>query len=809
MRFIYQLRRQRIGLASVDTVERRVTRRSLFHLGGLGIAKAGICFLFVGSSIGSPALAGGAPNGPGEDATVQEPSAGYVGREACVICHEEQVRQWSGSHHDLAMQEANEKTVLGNFEGTEFDYYGTVSRFYRQGGRFMVRTDGPDGRLTDYEVKYTFGVDPLQQYLIAFPGGRLQALGIAWDTRPAAEGGQRWFHLYPDEKITHDDPLHWTGPYLNWNSMCAECHSTDLHKGYDPAANRFETTWSEVNVSCEACHGPGARHIAWAEQAAKGQEGEADKGLAVSFTERRGVRWTIDPETGNARRSQPRETDVEIETCARCHSRRGVLSEDYAHGRPLMDTHLPQLLTRGMYYPDGQMQDEVYVYGSFIQSKMHRAGVTCSDCHEPHSLQLRVPGNGVCLQCHLAAKYDSKGHHFHARESPGAACVACHMPERTYMVVDRRRDHSMRVPRPELSVSLGTPNACTQCHADKDAQWAAAQVEAWYGRRPEGYQRFAETLHAARTGGEGAAGSLAELARDPDQPVIARATALSALRAYPTPALLEVVRQTLHHDDPMMRAAAVDASEALEPAMRMDLLFPLLNDPVRAVRIKAAGALAGSPPERLKPEQRELLGRAMTEYVATQAANAERPEALANVAGLYADFGMFERAEELYRTAIRQHDYFVPAYVNLADLYRVQQQDEEGERILRQGLQRAPDDAGLHHALGLALVRERRLPEAVESLARAAELAPESVRYGYVYGVALNSVGRPAEALTVLEEIHRRHPVDRDVLLALAMFSRSAGNTDAAVGYAKELARLYPDDRQARVLLAELSDGPQ
>jgi predicted CXXCH cytochrome family protein len=763
-----------------------------------------ICLLLLGLSVGWPVLAREADADPGNSYKPRPPSTGYVGRGACVSCHPQQVRQWLGSHHDLAMQEANEQTVLGNFSDAQFDYYGTLSRFYRQADRFMVRTDGPEGRLTDYQVKYTFGAAPLQQYLIEFPDGRLQALAIAWDTRPAEEGGQRWFHLYPDERISHDDPLHWTSLYLNWNSMCAECHSTNLHKGYDAAADAFETTWSEIDVSCEACHGPGARHIAWAAQATQGQQGARDKGLAVSFTERRGVQWTMDAEQGSARRSQPRDTNLEIEACARCHARRGVLSEDYLHGRPMMDTHLPQLLTQGMYFPDGQIQDEVYVYGSFIQSRMHRAGVTCSDCHEPHSLTLRVPGNGVCLQCHAAANYDGNAHHFHAPGSAGAACVACHMPERTYMVVDRRRDHSMRVPRPDLSVSLGTPNACNQCHSDKDARWAAEQLQAWYGRRPEGYQRFAETLHAARTGGEGAAESLAALARDPGQPAIARATALNALRAYPTRASLEVLRQGLYHADPMMRAAAVDASQAFEPALRMDLLFPLLNDPVRAVRIRAARVLANGPRDRLKPEQQKLLARGMTEYVASQAANAERPEARANVAGLYAELGMFGRAEGMYLSAIEKHPHFAPAYVNLADLYRMQQRDEEGERILRQALQRLPDDGGLHHALGLALVRKQQLSEAVESLARAAKLAPDNVRYGYVYGVSLNSVGRTTEALTVLEDTRQRHPADRDLLLALLMFSRAAGKTAAALAYAEQLARLYPDDQQVRALLQAL-----
>jgi len=377
-------------------------------------------------------------------------TATYVGRTACVACHAEQDRLWQGSHHALAMQEANAATVLGNFNDTTFEYAGIESRFSTREGRFFVTTDGPDGQLHDYEVAYTFGVDPLQQYLIAFPNGRLQALSIAWDTRPKAAGGQRWFHLYPNERITHTDPLHWTGMYQNWNYMCAECHSTDLQRGYDAQLNRYQTRWSEMNVSCEACHGPGSQHLAWARDP-RAVAGQGNNGLVVRFNERTTAAWTIGPHTGNAMRNPPRETDVELQACARCHSRRSFIWSEYRHDRPLLDSYLLQTLSEGLYYPDGQILDEVYEYGSFLQSKMYRAGVTCGDCHNPHSGKLRAEGNALCAACHLPSKYDTAAHHHHQPDSAGAACVACHMPISTYMVVDPRHDHSFRPPRPDLS----------------------------------------------------------------------------------------------------------------------------------------------------------------------------------------------------------------------------------------------------------------------------------------------------------------------------------------------------------------------
>ena len=285
------------------------------------------------------------------------------------------------------MQHANEDTVLGDFDGASLSHYGVTSHFFKKDGSFFVNTENAEGNMTDFEIKYTFGIDPLQQYLIEFPNGHYQALGIAWDTQPEEEGGQRWFHLYPNEKITHDDPLHWTGINQNWNFMCAECHSTNLKKNYDPLHGRYQTTWSEIDVSCQACHGPGSRHVEWAKSIGREKQlkGDLKNGLVVQLGDPDKSQWIMDEDAGTAKRSTPRKSKAQIETCAQCHSRRRLISENYEHGRPLLDTHHPSLLVEGLYHTDGQIDDEVYVYGSFLQSRMYQEGVTCSNCHDPHT----------------------------------------------------------------------------------------------------------------------------------------------------------------------------------------------------------------------------------------------------------------------------------------------------------------------------------------------------------------------------------------------------------------------------------------
>jgi tetratricopeptide (TPR) repeat protein len=694
---------------------------------------------------------------------VELPSvARYVGRTACAGCHAAESNAWRGSHHDLAMREATEAAVLGDFRNAEFRYGAAVSRFFRKQGRFLVRTDGPDGKLHDYEVKYTFGVDPLQQYLIELPGGRLQALSIAWDARPKANGGQRWFHLYPQETIDFRDELHWTGINQNWNSMCAECHSTNVHKGYDPAHRTYQTTWSEVDVSCEACHGPGSSHVAWANHE-PGWEAldRHGKGLEIVLDERKGIGWGRDPESGNPRRTAERRTETEIQLCARCHSRRSELSEDYRYGAPLMDTHLPALLAPALYHADGQIDGEVYEYGSFVQSRMYRAGVTCGDCHEAHSLALRLPGNGVCLQCHATEKYETPKHHFHATGSAGASCVACHMPTKTYMIVHARHDHSLRVPRPDLSSRLGTPNACASCHGDKPAQWAASKVHEWYGRDPAGYQRFAEPLHAARMRAVDAEPRLLSLLADPEQPAIARGTAAMSLADMPSPSSLQPLAKALADPDPLVREGALEALEPLPAGERWRMASRLLDDSVRGVRVLAAGLLAGTPAQAISGNERAALERAIDEYVAVQKLNADQPSAQVNLGNLYAERGEGAKAEERYRTALELDPGWIPAYVNLADLMRQTDRDVEGEGILLDGLARRPNDASLHHSLGLLLVRKKEMSAALASLKRAAELAPDNPRFAYVYAVGLQSAGRNREALGVIDAALGRAPGDR------------------------------------------------
>lgn len=735
--------------------------------------------------------------------------AEYVGRELCKECHEKEFSLFQGSDHDMAMDTVNEKTVLGDFNNITYTHFGVSSRFYMQDGRYMVYTDGPDGSMVDYQVSYVFGVRPLQQYLIEFPGGRYQCLPICWDSRPATVGGQRWFHIYQDERIPHDDVLHWTHVTQNWNYMCAECHSTNLRKNYNYSEKAYHTTWSEIDVSCEACHGPGSDHIDWADKVEKGSSPDIypDMGLVVRLKDTDNATWIFDPDSITARRSVPRPTDELVQMCSRCHARRAVATEDYYHGGSLLDTHWPSLLDEGLYYADGQILEEVYVYASFLQSKMYKAGVVCKDCHEPHSGKTYALGNALCYRCHMASEYGSRKHHFHDPAKKGASCTECHMHERTYMVVDPRRDHSIRIPRPDLSDKLGTPNSCNQCHTDKSTLWATEYLRKWYGQDLLDQEHYGEIFWAARQRYPEAHEGLLRLAGDRELAPMIRATAISLLNGYPEAATLVLLRTMIYDPDPLIRYATLTAARFGDLEFMRDLAVPRLRDSVKLVRLMAANSLTSVPRNMIPAGSADLLNKVLVEYNESLMINADHPTTHLNFGNLYLNTGDYEKAEASYKEALELEPGLVGPYINLADLYRRLERDDEGEEVLRSALEKYPELAAINFSLGLLKVRQGQAEEALIYLENAAIQDPNDPHYSYVYAIGLNSQGKPGEALAFLKTALENHPYDRDILYSLATISMENGKIEESLLYAEQLTENYPLDANYQQLLNILSNS--
>jgi predicted CXXCH cytochrome family protein len=680
------------------------------------------------------------------------------------------------------MQPARDGTVLGDFRDAELAHRGKTWRFFRVGEKFVVRAEGPDAELRDYEVAYTFGVEPLQQLLVAFPGGRLQALSAAWDTR-----ARRWFYVNPGPEAPPGDWLHWTRPGQCWNAMCADCHSTAVQKGYDPDADAYHTTWSELMVGCEACHGPGSRHVAWAERPAPGRPAVESAGLTARTTRLAGPRL--------------------VALCAPCHARRSQVADQGPPGGELLDRYRPALLSPGLFHPDGQILDEDFEWHAFTQSKMYASGVSCIDCHDAHSGRLRREGNALCTRCHRAATYDAPSHHFHRAEwkgapSAGARCVSCHMPGRDFMRVHFRRDHSLRVPRPDLSATIGVPNACSAagCHADRSLRWVQASYDRWYGteRRPH----YGTALAAGRRQDPRAQEELIQLARDRLRPAVVRASAVELLAAYPDAQALAAVEGGLADPDPLVRATAAQRL-AGAPADLARRLGPLLRDPVRTVRAQAAARLAGAAALALPESLRAAQDAALAEYVEAQRYASDLPSGPYDLGNLYAALGRPEDAERQYRRSLHLDGQLFAAQANLARLLAAQGRLDEAETLLREAHAARPREAGLSFNLGLLLAERGKRAEAEERLRAALEADPRMAPAAYNLAVMVGE-RRPAEALRLARQAAALQPEDPRYVWTLGYFQARAGDLRGAAGTLEALLRDHPDHDDAWALLAEV-----
>jgi len=676
---------------------------------------------------------------PSADRVQAELEYNFAGSKKCGECHKGEYDKWLGSHHDLAMDEANETTVLGNFNDAVFEQFGVKSRFYLKNSGFYVYTQGPDGKMGDFEVKYTFGAYPLQQYLIPFPGGRLQCLPIAWDVKE-----KKWYHLYPEAPIDPQDWLYWTNAGQNWNGMCAECHSTNLKKNYDIKTDSYQTTWSEIDVGCEACHGPGSRHVEWAELPDMARPQTENNELVVKTA-------------GISARKQ-------VELCAPCHSRRAILG-DYTHAEPdLLNSLLPSLLTEELYFTDGQILEEVYVYGSFTQSKMYRRDVRCSDCHDVHSIKPVKEGNALCLQCHRAKIYDSKEHHFHKKKG-----------------------------------ERGTPNACNRCHGDKTNRWSDQYITKWYG--PGRRAHYGNVIAAGRRQLTEAHRDLIKLAGDPLYPVIVRATTLSLLASYPGDESNQAFELALMDEEALIRRTAVDYLNASDHKRQTELLAAMLYDPVKAVRIEAARRLTEIPSPQLDENQNEIFKTALLEFQQSMEYSADFAFGRYNLANLYASLKKPQLAIENYRAAIRIDYQFYPAKVNLAMLYNQIGQNDKAEIMLREVVTAQPELYEIQYSLGLLLAEEKKYVEAARYLEAAARGMPDRSRIHYNLGLLLDYLGRDLQAESALQRALELEPDNMEYLNAIAQYYLKREMYQEAKRIAEQIISRHPSNRLGPQLL--------
>jgi len=709
---------------------------------------------------------------------------GFADEKTCASCHDDQAAAFAKSHHAKAMALANERTVRGNFNDVQFDHDGFVTRFFRHDGGFFVRTEGPDGKEADFEVKYTFAYEPLQQYLVDLGGGRLQALDIAWDTVK-----QEWFWLGVGTPAKPGSTYHWTGPFYRWNRTCIDCHSTDPQAHFQPETNSYQSTYVATSIGCQTCHGPGAKHVEWAQKKSEGV-----------------------PSIG----SDPGLSKVDENACFGCHSRRIRLGEGQGAGKPFLDSFSPALLRPDLYFPDGQIRDEVFEYGSFQQSKMARAGVTCLDCHKPHEGVLKAEGNALCLQCHSEAVserfakqhpnglFDTPAHTHHPVGSSGSQCVNCHMPQRTYMKVDPRRDHSFVIPRPDLSASYGTPNACTACHEGKTDAWAAEEMDRWYGTAWRQRKTIAHAFAGTAKGGPAAVDALRNLVEDRDQAGLVRGSAIAQTGRIGGADVVADVRTAAGDPDPLLRLGAAEAAGTLPPEARLDILGELFGDEMRAVRVAAATALGSAPTPEFLGDQRGSFEAAVADLRAYIEANADFAEANNS----YGMFLMGQRrtqdAEKAFRQAIVLDPSLSGPHINLAELFRATGQDDKSERTYAEAVAASPDQADLRYGHALSLVRTKAMPEAIREFEEATRLDPGNARYKTTLSIALDSIGRTEAAFKLLASAIDAGERDANLIGTAINYGLKLGLYPESLKYAEILGRQQPDNPRIADLIAQL-----
>ncbi|WP_439132692.1 tetratricopeptide repeat protein [Polaribacter sp.] len=702
------------------------------------------------------------------------PDSHFLGDEKCKECHQQEFTAWQGSHHDKAMQIADRISVLANFNNQQFTSQGVTSTFFRKGKDFYVNTEGPDGKNHDYKIVYTFGVTPLQQYIVQFPDGHYQCLRTAWDTEK-----NKWFDLYPDFKVVHSEWLHWSRGGLNWNNMCADCHSTNVRKNYEVSNHSYNTKYAIINVNCEACHGPGNEHVA--------------------EVEKLGKKYVANGKMQMTSATAPKEL---VDQCARCHMRREQFSEAFNFEGTLLDHYFPQLIEERLYHADGQILDEVYVYGSFLQSKMYKNDVTCTNCHNPHTLKLKFDGNKLCAQCHVPEKYDTPKHHFHPQNTESSKCINCHMTGKYYMGNDFRRDHSFRVPRPDLSLKYGSPNACSGCHKDKDDKWAWDSFQKLFGEVDSIH--FSDKLASGIANEPNGHLNLIALMNDKHQPEIIRASATKVLSNYNLQNFIEEYIKMLDDDSPLVRGASVDVLSLVNTADYANYFLPMLEDSKRSIRIKAFFGLGTFPESDIPSTYRASYEKVKKEFWTQINANLDFVGTRIKKGDYYIKKGELNNAIFNYESALAIDPLNNQIRVNLATLYYNNKQYEKAEETYKEIIKQVPEYGAAYYSLALLYAEFGKDDKAIVQLEKAIKMMPENIRVYYNLGLLYHKKQNLKKAEKSLILGLKKEATNESLLYALAFVYSQSNQKEKAKNIVYKLIDLYPNNEQYQSFLNQL-----
>jgi predicted CXXCH cytochrome family protein len=645
----------------------------------------------------------------------------YVGAESCKECHADAYNEWKESDHFYAMQPADSISVKAHFN-TSFKADNISYSFSIRDQKYFVEVK-ENGDAQEYEVVYTFGHKPLQQYLIQTSNGKFQTMRASWDVDT-----EKWFHQSEGNIIEPHDWLSWSKGGQNWNTMCSSCHSTHVKKNYDVSTDSFQTTYKEVNVACESCHGPGSGHI----QSRK-ENGASDPYAKLNLLDQK----------------------TQINTCGTCHARRTMLEDSGDPHKEFLNRYFPQTLNSAFYESDGQILEEDFVYGSFLSSKMYRNHVKCSDCHKSHSGKLKEKGNQLCLQCHESS-YASKTHHHHDGMSKGAQCVSCHMDGKTYMGNDYRRDHSFRIPRPDQSMKYGTSNACNSCHKDQSSKWAASKVEEWFGT--DRMYHFSDDLIPGSQLDENAFQHLKNLMVNDSISGIVKATAIDYLQYLSNPEAGQLILKSSANPDPLIRQNAYSVMVHFPNEIKESYAIKGLSDKIKAVRLMAFRCVIGIGQINLSSKNLKSWNKVQVEYLIYLKANADFPSGQVMIGEYYQLRKDFSKSVSAFKRALKMDSLMVSPYTNLAILYSGKNDLIQVQSILYSGLKHFPDHPEMNYYMGLNEGALSQGASQIVYLEKAYKLQPNNLRYAYNYILTLYQSGQKEKAKSELAEALKTQP---------------------------------------------------
>ena len=683
-------------------------------------------------------------HGPGilNPLVMSEEGEPFTGPDPCEPCHTNEYHIWTRSDHCRAMMRPGRTTVFSAFspDTVEFGYRGFSTRMVSSPDGYTMIAPGPDGVTRPYPIDLVLGIRDHQVFLTKFPDGRYQVLPSTYDMQ-----WQTWFDatdglVVSDHTLAPDEPYYWTNRNRCWNRECFDCHLSGMRKNYDPVTNTYNTTWRDLGIDCEACHGPGRPHA---------------RLRAID-----GTRDTLEADTTLVK-LQDLSPVQQVEVCGQCHARKVVLAQGYQPGDDFYEFYEIGLLDDNLVMPDGRYWGMMYDMMALMQSPCYEKGqITCTHCHDGHGTKRRNDlhefenDDQMCLPCHANHVQNPGLHAHHEPDGEGSRCRSCHIQllPGSHMEL---ADHTLSIPVPENTIRYNSPNACNDCHTDQTPQWSVRWLEEWYG--PDRIDRWsrAEVLFKAKNLDTAAVVPLIAMLRDTSENMIWRSNAALMLGGFGDRRAIAPLMEYMTHSNTVLRTNALQSlAKFPDERVRAALRRHILTEPNSQIRLHLAGKLDFWWRDDLTAPERRIAQQSWEQYV-RQATTVlgDWAEARRELAVAYSRRGEIQNAEREYTYALNIDSTDAQSEDGLAALYTQQERYADALVHARRAVVLDTASAAFRVNLAAAYMYVDSLARAEVEFRRVLETAPDMSVAGLNLAMLLQQQNRFREAHEVLRGI--------------------------------------------------------